>query len=139
MPLININWNPNRKELRTFGGIALAASMIVSLLLCIFKGLGVRWGFIIFAIGFIIFLSSMISAKLTVIIYRGLMLLTMPIGWSVSFIVMAAFYFLLLVPLGLFFRLIGRDALQRRFDYTAKSYWVPHCQPDKLDRYFHQF
>jgi len=52
---------------------------------------------------------------------------------------MAAFYFGLITPLGLVFRLIGRDLLCRRFDPKARSYWVPHQQAKKVERYFQQF
>ena len=72
MSLIEINWNPNRKELRRFGVIALIASVLISLLLYVLKGLGIQWISIIFVVGLIIFLSSMISLKLTRGIYLGL-------------------------------------------------------------------
>ena len=139
MSLVEINWQPKRKELHNFGIIALIASVVISLLLYILKGLSVKWILIICAIGFIIFLISLISDKLSRIIYLGLILVTLPIGWMVSFILLAAFYFLLLMPIGLIFCLMGRDLLCRRFDSAANSYWLPRRQPDSHDRYFHQF
>lgn len=139
MSLIEINWNPNHKELRNFGIISLIASVIIGLLLYVFKGLGIQWAVIIFVIGLIIFLSSMISFKVTRLIYLCLILVTMPIGLVVSFTLMAIFYFLLLTPLGLLFRLMGRDALGRKFDSSTDSYWVIRQPPDSLDRYFRQF
>lgn len=139
MSLIEINWNPNHKELRKFGIISLIASVLISLLLYVFKGLGIQWMVIIFVFGLIIFLSSMISFKVTRLIYLCLILVTMPIGLVVSFTLMAIFYFLLLTPLGLLFRLMGRDALGRKFDSSIDSYWVIRRPPDSLDRYFRQF
>ncbi|MHC4587320.1 MAG: hypothetical protein ACYS3N_22570 [Planctomycetota bacterium] len=139
MSLIEINWSPNRKELRKFGIIFLIASTLIALLLYLLKGLGIQWMAVIFAVGFVIFLSSMLSLKVTRGIYLGLILLTLPIGLVVSFTLMAIFYFLLLMPIGLIFRLSGRDALGRKFDSTVDSYWIPRQPPDSLDRYFHQF
>jgi len=139
MSLLEINWSPNRKELRKFAIIALVASVFISVLLYVLRGLGIGWIAIICAAGFIIFISSLVCLKLTRIIYFGLILVTLPVGWAVNFILLAAFYFLLLTPLSLLFRLIGRYPLNRRFDPTAKSYWLPHRQPDSLDRYFHQY
>jgi hypothetical protein len=52
---------------------------------------------------------------------------------------MAAFYYLLLTPVGLVFRLIGRDPLRRRFDRNATTYWIARRPPETSDRYFHQF
>lgn len=139
MSLVQINWNPKHKELRNFGIIALIASLFISLLLYLLKGLGTQWILVIFGIGFIIFLSSIISDKLSRIIYLGLTLVTLPIGWLVSFILLAAFYFLLLTPIGLIFRIVGRDMLHRKFDSITDSYWFTRQPPDSNDRYFHQF
>jgi hypothetical protein len=139
MSLIEINWYPKRKELRNFAMIALIASVIVTSLLYLLKGVRIQWAVIIFAAGFGIFLSSFVSLKLTRIIYLGLILVTFPIGWGISMILLTAFYFLLLMPLGLLFRLLGRDPLCRKFDPAAKSYWLVRRQPDSLDRYFHQY
>ena len=139
MSLIEIDWNPKRKQLKDFGKIALAASAVISLLLYLLKGVAIQWCLIIFAVGCIIFIISMISIKLTKMIYLGMILLTMPIGWVVSFILLAAFYYLLLAPLGLIFRLIGRDPLYRKFDPAAKSYWLNRQPPKGPEQYFHQF
>ena len=139
MSLVEINWYPKQKELRNFANIALVALLIISCLLYLFKGVRIQWTAIIVAAGFGIFLSSFVSLKITRIIYLGLILLTFPIGWAVSMILLTAFYFLLLTPLGLIFRLLGRDPLCRRFDPDAKSYWLTRQEADRLDRYFHQY
>jgi len=139
MSLVEINWNPNRKELRNFAITALIASALIALLLYIVKGLEINWVLIILALGLAVFLSGMISARLTRLIYLGLVLAVMPIGLLVSFVLLAAFFFLLLTPIGLLFRLLGRDPLRRRFDSNANTYWIVRRAPDNVDRYFHQF
>ncbi len=139
MSLVEIDWNPKSKQLQSFGKIALVASAVISLLLYLLKGVAVQWVLIIFCFGFIIFIISLISLKLTKMIYLGMILVTLPIGWVVSFILLSAFYFLLLAPLGLIFRLIGRDPLCRKFDPNAKSYWLSRQQPKGPEQYFHQF
>jgi len=139
MSLVEINWYPKRKQLQSFGKIALIASAIISLLLYVLKGVSIPWALGIFAVGFIIFASSMISFRLTRTIYIGLVAVTFPIGLAVSFTLLMAFYFLLLTPVGLFFRLIGRDALGRKFDPTADSYWLQRNPPENPERYFQQF
>lgn len=139
MSLVEISWHPSRKELRNFAIIAPIAAALVSLVLFLHTGLGIQWAAVIFAVGVVIFLSSLVSIKLTRIIYLGLILVTLPIGYVVSFLLLAIFYFLLMTPLALVFRLIGRDALHRKFDPDTSSYWIAHRQPGSLDRYFHQF
>jgi hypothetical protein len=139
MPLIEINWHPKNKELRNFAIIALIASLVIACLLYVLKGVGIQWVIIIIAAGFGIFISSYVSLKLTKIIYLGLILVTFPIGWAISMISLTVFYFLMLTPLGLLFRLLGRDPLCRKFDPDAKSYWIDRRETDDLDRYFHQY
>ncbi|MCH7558203.1 MAG: hypothetical protein IIB56_12220 [Planctomycetes bacterium] len=139
MSLVEINWYPKRKQLQSFGKIALVASAIISLLFYLLKGVAIQWALAIFAVGFIIFASSVISLRLTRMIYVGLVAVTFPIGLVVSFTLLMAFYFLMLTPVGLFFRLIGRDALGRKFDPAADSYWLQRKPPENPERYFQQF
>ncbi len=139
MSLIEVNWRPNNKQLHGFGKIALIALAVISLVLYLVKGLEIQWALAIVAVGFTIFVSSLISFKLTRVIYLGLIVATLPVGLVVSFILLAAFYFLLLAPLGLVFRLIGRDPLRRKFDSGAESYWLTHDPPQGPERYFRQF
>ena len=137
--MIEINWNPKQKELRDFGSIALVASIILSLLLYFVKHIAIQWVFVIIGLGIIIFLSSLISARLTRKIYLGLVLLTFPIGLVMSYVVLSLFYFVIVTPIALVFRLTRHDPLHRDFDCETKSYWLKRQSPDKLDRYFHQF
>jgi hypothetical protein len=139
MPLVEINWQPTVKQLCSFGKVALIASVVLTILLYVIKGIAIKWCAIIVFAGCLIFLCSLISIKLTKVIYLALTLLTVPIGTVVSFILLAACYYLLFMPVGLFFRLMGRDLLKRKFDSTTSSYWIERHPPDNLERYFHQF
>ena len=139
MSLIEVNWRPNNKQLRGFGKIALIALAVISLVLYLVKGLEVRWALAIAAVGLAIFVSSLISLRLTRAIYLGLVAATLPIGLVVSFVLLTAFYFLLLTPLAFVFRLTGRDPLRRKFDSGAQSYWLKHRPPQGPERYFRQF
>ena len=139
MSLIEIKWHPADRELQNFARIGWAILTAVSLLLYFVKGIPLHWALTPFAIGLIIFLASLVSLKLTRILYLALVLLTSPIGLVLSFVVMTAFYFLVLTPLGFLFRLIGRDALCRKIDPDAKSYWRHRKPHTELARYFRQF
>jgi hypothetical protein len=139
MSLIEIKWHPTKKELRDFGIIALGAAFVISIFLFAAKSISIRVTSIILAIGLFIFLCSLVSLKLTRFIYLGLTLSTLPIGWCFSFIILAIFYFLILTPIGLLFRIFGRDPLCRKFDKEAESYWINRRSDDNPDRYFRQF
>ena len=45
-----------------------------------------------------------------------------PIGISVI-------YFIILVPMGIIMRLLGKDLLKQKLDKNAKSYWIERSEP----------
>lgn len=42
-----------------------------------------------------------------------------------NFVLLAAFFYLFILPMGLILRLAGRDPLPRTADRKAKTYWAP--------------
>jgi len=139
MPLMEVDWHPGPKQLRTFGLSALVASTILAIVLVFLWGAAVIWAIAVLVAGAGILLCSLISPRATRMVYLVLTIAALPIGFMVSFVLLASFYFLLLTPLGLFFRLIRRDPLHRRFDRSCSSYWIARQPPANTDRYFHQF
>lgn len=137
--LVEIEWHPTDRQLRVFGVSGLLASLAAALVLTFVWGVAILWAILALAAGAAIFLCSLIAPAITRILFIGLTLVGMPVGLVVSFVVLAVFYFLLLTPLALLFRLIGRDALCRHFNADATSYWVPHKPNDNAEQYFHQF
>ncbi|HWB10160.1 MAG TPA: SxtJ family membrane protein [Pirellulales bacterium] len=71
-------------------------------------------------------------------IYVGWMVLAFPIGWVVSRVVLALAFYFLFAPLGLAFRLAGRDPLQRR-RRSVETYWAEKPAVRDVRRYFQQF
>ena len=67
------------------------------------------------------------------------MIAAFPLAWLVSTIVLAAIFFGLLTPLGLVFRLMGRDPLDRTWPGRQDSYWQEKPAADKTERYLRQF
>jgi len=51
------------------------------------------------------------------------------IGSIVAPIVMSLVYFVIVVPTGLFMRLLGKDLLKQKLDKNAKSYWIERKEP----------
>ena len=139
MALIDVNWNPEPKELKRFSWISPVASLALAFGLHVLRGLDLRWCALIAGAGVIVGLSPFVSLTITKAFYRLLVGATLPIGLVMSFLLLSLFYFLLITPIGLFFRLIGRDPLKRRFDPHARTYWLTHESADKPERYFQQF
>ena len=139
MALTQINWHPSRTECRRFGWVALVASALVAALLAWWQDLSLVWTGVLVGAGVVIFALSLISAKLVRPVFVGLTLVTWPIGWVVSFVILAVFYYIVLTPIGLVLRLFRRDPLTRGWEDDAETYWVPHRQPESAKRYFNQF
>ena len=55
------------------------------------------------------------------------------LGRVVSPIVLGAIFFVLFTPVGVLMRAFGRDAMCRRFEPAAKSYWVKRNPPGPAD------
>jgi hypothetical protein len=139
MALMEIEWHPSDRQLRVFGVAGLPASILAALILHFLWGTSWLGALAVVAAGTAIFLCSLLSQAVTRILYVSLTLVAMPIGVVVSFVLLAVFYFLLLTPLALVFRLIGRDSLCRRYEPQAQSYWAKHKPSDNMERYLHQF
>ncbi len=139
MALIDINWNPTPRELRTFGIVTLIGCAIVGLVLwsyALVTAAKVIWG-----VGAVIFVLGLALPAAAKPIYLLLSAVSWPIGYVISHVVLAVFYYGLVTGTGLVFRLVGRDPLQRRFDPQAETYWQAKALPEAgdRDRYFRQF
>ena len=62
-----------------------------------------------------------------------------PIGWVVSHLLLSVVFYLVVFPIGLLVRLFGYDALRRRREPDAESYWIEREPRDDPRRYFRQF
>lgn len=71
--------------------------------------------------------------------YRAWLLAFQPVSWSVSQLLLATVYYLVVTPIGVAMRLAGRDPLQRKFDRSAETYWIERKPPENSSRYFKQF
>jgi hypothetical protein len=144
MSLIKIDWNPPDRQLRQFGFCALAALPLIAWMLMGWRGPGAwtRGDAVLFACltgaGALCALLAAVRPTALKPIFLAATVVTVPIGLVVSEVMLAAIYFLVFTPVALFFRLIRRDALQRRFDRAATTYWTPKAQPVDARQYYRQ-
>jgi hypothetical protein len=139
-----INRDPTPRQLRQF---AVAGLMIMPLAAWLLSGrpwgdawLGwQRWLVgALAAAGFAMTAVSIAAPRVLRPVFVGASLLALPIGFIVGEVLLAAIYFLVFTPIAIVFRLIGRDALDRRIDRSAASYWRPKTQPRGAASYFRQ-
>jgi hypothetical protein len=148
MAIFDINWRPDRPQLRTFGLGALAAFGLLGAWVFFRHSL---FGFPMDAdaahlAACLLWVAGIVCAVLALEwpaalrpLYIGLSVVGVPIGWVVSHLAMAIIFYGVLTPIGLVMRLSGRDPLHRKFDRSARSYWVDCRRRDDIRRYFRQF
>lgn len=136
--MIEINWNPTRKDLRIFAVLEVIFFGVIATL--IYRRTGsVGVGCSVFAAAVLVGTIGWFVPAFMRRVYIGWMMAVFPIGWIVSHLVMAGIFFLVIWPIGLMMRLCGRDPMQRRFDRTAASYWIRRKPDTGKQRYFRQF
>jgi hypothetical protein len=134
----DIQFQPPDKTLRQFAGLWLAC----------FGGLAAWQGIVrghtslaaalaVLALG--VGPLGLIWPRIVRPIYVAWMVLAFPIGWSISQIILAVMFYGLFTPIGLIFRIIGRDALHRARQPGLESYWSAKTIPADPRRYFKQF
>ena len=115
--------HPTEVQLRQFTWIAPIGFGAVGLVLWLLGKIsgGVALGLAGF--GVLTMLLGLIGPRWVRPIFTLLMLVALPIGMVLSTVALFLIYALLFVPFALWFRVIGRDKLQRRLDRTAETYW----------------
>ncbi|MFQ5423095.1 MAG: SxtJ family membrane protein [Phycisphaerae bacterium] len=143
MAIIKIDWHPDARTLRSFGLIGFCAFGAFSLL-----ALGRVWMFAkLPANAWVVLgplavgcgLLALTAPRLLRPLYLLLSVVGYPIGLVVSHVVLFVIFYFVVTPVGLVFKAIGRDAMHRRWDAAAASYWVRRRSPESVKRYFRQF
>ncbi|WP_165223248.1 SxtJ family membrane protein [Aquisphaera insulae] len=134
----DIQFRPDARTLRQFAGLWLVCFGG----LAAWEGFGrghttaaTALGILALAVG----VPGLLRPQVLRPIYVGWMVLAFPIGWTISQIILAVMYYGLFTPIGLIFRLIGRDSLHRARRPGQATYWAPKATPTDPRRYLKQF
>jgi len=71
-------------------------------------------------------------------VFRSAMAIAAPIGMVVSHLVLATIFFVIIMPIALVFKLIGRDPLKRSVQTGAATHWVQRDVSSDPQRYLRQ-
>src|SRR6185312_14759421 len=133
MALVEINWNPDEKELRTFGLVCLVGFAVIGSIVAWRSGaFGTPFGWhkpwelpiLLSAAGVALAIIGALRPVALRWVYMTWMAMAYPIGWTVSHVLLAIVYFGVFSFVGVVFRIVGYDPLQRRFDREARTYGV---------------
>ena len=148
MAVLEMDWKPTPKMLRTFGLLGL---VIFSLLASI------AWwkhriafftlpdtaieptSYTLLGLAAYCGLFAAAYPKALYPLYVTLTVVFYPIGFLLSYVIMFVLYYFVIVPIGLVFKLIGKDPMNRRFEPQSSTYWIRRSPPQDVKRYFRQF
>ena len=138
MALIEIDLQPSKSQLRWFGLILfIFFSLLGAIVFFVFDAPGLAYGlWTVATIASIVYYAVRPFQRP---LYLGWMYLAWPIGWTISHLLLAAIYYLLITPIGLVMRILGRDSMQIKPNTEDQTYWVEHRTGDHPSRYFRQF
>jgi len=144
MAIVELNTNPSTRELRRFGMLALPIVSVVASGWLYGRGHAPAGAAVAAALGVLGWIVGRLHPRLLRPLFVGCMIASYPLAWVLSHVLLAAIFFLVIVPVGIVLRLAGRDPLERKFDRSAASYWKPRdAGPDARStdpaRYFRQF
>jgi hypothetical protein len=134
--MIRMDWNPPARNLRQFAYACPVGFGLIGWLVLRLGGAswwawaGIAFGILLLAVG----LARPLALRP---LYVGIMALGAPIGWAVSNLLALVFFFLVLTPIGFFFRLIGRDVLALRAR-GRPTYWREHRAESDPRGYYRQ-
>jgi len=128
---------PDRRDLLVFGAALPVAVALAGLLIGRHTSPGVRTGIWLLGGAITVVYLAIPAARRPV--YVGTARLTHPIGWVVSHVVLVLVFALVVTPIALVLRLLGRDPLARRPDPRLATYWVDRRPTTDVRRYFRQF
>ena len=147
MPLIDINWNPGDRELKVFGiawfifFTVIAFILVGKYHLSFSSGWNPKW-IAPMVLGSVAFLGAFVGLTVTRALKPVFILwtlLTYPIGFVISYAILALLYFILFTPIGLFMRLLGHDPLKRKWNPALGTYWEKKAKGNDIGSYFKQF
>ena len=136
--MIGIKTSYSHRELMWFGPLfALFAVLVRAIAIWRFEAPGfARWiGLVSAAIISIYYAVPLLRKP----IFIAWLAAVFPIGWVVSHLLLGVVFYLVVFPIGLSVRLFGYDALRRRREPEAESYWIEREPRDDPRRYFRQF
>ena len=134
----DVSFTPSSRVLRQFA----------TLVLVVFGGLAAWYGVVRDQTGLAVVFGviAVVVGPLGLIVPRAVrpifvawMVVAFPIGWTVSRVLLGLVFYGLFTPLGLAFRLMGRDRLERRCRTGQSTYWTAKAQPTGMRDYFRQF
>jgi hypothetical protein len=123
------------KALRRFGFVLGGMSILLGLVLLARHRTGVP----LFVIGALLILTAVLAPNALTYLHKFWIALSLLIGWLMTRVILTLVFFLVVMPIGLLQRLVGRSSVDLRFRTGASSYWQPRQKSFAPADYRNQF
>lgn len=133
-----LNTRPSASDLRQFGLIFLAGTAAIGLVFWQVYDHDLDRAKYFFIAGGAVMLLSLVP-PIGRYLYIVWMAFGLTMGLVTSPVIMFLLFVLLIVPVGLIFKVTGRDLMRRKLDDKAESYWEDYPKADDPSRYVKQF
>jgi hypothetical protein len=127
---------PSSRTLRQFAGLFLVVFVAMAATRW-FRGHQDGWTIALGVTAIVVGLVGLAMPSAVRPLYTGWMIAAFPIGWVVSKVILAVVFFLVVTPIGLGFRMAGRDILRLRRQ-SQTTYWVPKTVRENSSDYLRQ-
>ena len=120
-------------ELRKFG--LVTGALIIGFIGGLLPWLGdkdiLAWQKITLPVGGILILWALIHAESLIWVHKPWMFIAEKIGWVNTRIIMAIFFYMILMPIGMIMRMAGKDPMARTLEAQAQSYRIKKAPQPK--------
>jgi len=110
----------DKKQLREFG-------LTIGIILCLLGGIVLWRGKsaypYLFSIGGIFIIAGIVIPFILKPLQKAWMTFSIILGFFMSRIILTVLFYLVLTPMGLLMRLLGKDLLDQKIDKNKASYW----------------
>ena len=134
--MFKIKWHPDNRQVRNFGLASLVALPLATALSI--RGSWPAIGYAA-AIGGLLAVLGLAWPQGLRPLLVAINVVTAPLALAIHDLVLSLAFFVVIVPVGLLFRLWGRDPLQLRMDRGASTYWQAKKQPRDIRSYFRRW
>lgn len=138
--MIKLDLNPAPHIIKQFAWFAVIGMGLLAFAVLKFT-VGFEWDHPAFliclgigALQLVLFLAGV--PHLSKLLFIVLSVAFVPIGFILSHVLLAGVYYLVLTPIALFFRIIGRDVIGKKLDKNAKTYWIERSGDQPAASYF---
>jgi hypothetical protein len=137
MNLSQSSTNPSLRVLRQFSALCILFFGLLAVRLALHDRYVAASFFAAFAV--IVGPLGVVKPSAVRPIYVTWMKLVHPIGWVVSRVTMAVIFYGLFAPIGLVFRVTGRDALGLKRPQGKETHWQTKATANNSEQYSHQY